>query len=524
MARVSYTTFDGEERTIRLPEQRPVRFGREPSNDVVLRDPKASRIHAQIVFEKGFFVVHDLDSANGTWIDGQRVRIAPLRDGAELRIGSTLIRFSEEMPELEGEGDGATAAAPLRGAVPREEDSQARHAENFDSEPSPRTSPPPPPPAAIDDAPQPSAPAAPSPPPPSANVVARPAAPSEARAQPALERPASAKWSAPVPDEPTRAIPLSQLPVNSPAATRPIELDPVEPDRKTTQRQSVPPVSRPVTFHAPPPPPPAPDEMRTERRPTGSTTAPSTGARGAASAPSLRRMANRQLFIDDFEPGPGESAIRNELDQPLAYFRGIRSATALVAGFVATMIIVTGLAVLAFLLYERAWSAAAAALLITVAFATMVGTAIPRRTVPIWDEPPPSRPALTLTQEPGLPLPRLRFAVVGADGAILAVVSKQVFPSLGRRVWTLSDASGMRELARATEDSLVRSLIGRIIGGSIRVLRTNYTITSPLQTLGTLHRAHGRPGRLLLDLSGDDGSIDRPLLLALALAIVTVER
>ena len=43
-------------------------------------------------------------SANGTYVNSKRVRVAPLTHGAKLRMGNTYGRFSEELPT---EGDGA---------------------------------------------------------------------------------------------------------------------------------------------------------------------------------------------------------------------------------------------------------------------------------------------------------------------------------------------------------------------------------------------------------------------------------
>ena len=464
MARVFYTTAEGEDRSVRLAEHRQVRIGREPSNDLVLRDPKASRVHAQIVFEKGFYVIHDLDSANGTWVEGRRIRVAPLREGAEIRIGNTTIRFSEEVSAMES----STVVAPLRGGADPGDPSPSR------------------------------AEAEPASAPPAAQPIGRPASP---ESEPSGGDPFS--------EGSTRAIPMSRLPATSSApAVAPADL-------MTTQRQPVPEVG---SGAGPAAPDTEPDELRTERGPNEALNRSRTGPR------PHRKLENRQLLIDDLEPGAGESAVRNELDQPLIWFRGPRSAIALLAGFVATMIIVTGVAVVAFLIYEKAWVPAGAAVLITFAFATMVGAAIPLRSVPVWETLPPGRPMLTLVQEKGLPLPQLRFAVLDSEGTVLAVIAKRVFPSLGRRVWRLLDAAGGTELARASEDSFVRSIIGRIIGGSIRVLRTNYEIHARGTRIGTLDRARGRPGRLLLDLSTDDRSVERQLLVALALAIVTVER
>src|SRR5712664_892628 len=79
---------NGTEESYRLQTHRPFTVGRDPGNDIILRDPKVSRHHAEIIFERGFFVVHDLTSANGTYINGKRVRVAPLTHSAKVRMGN----------------------------------------------------------------------------------------------------------------------------------------------------------------------------------------------------------------------------------------------------------------------------------------------------------------------------------------------------------------------------------------------------------------------------------------------------
>ncbi len=98
MAKIFFVGLDGAEKSYRLQTHRPFTLGRDPGNDIILRDPKVSRHHAEIVFERGFFVLHDLASANGTYVNGKRVRVAPLTHGARLRLGNTYGRFSEELP------------------------------------------------------------------------------------------------------------------------------------------------------------------------------------------------------------------------------------------------------------------------------------------------------------------------------------------------------------------------------------------------------------------------------------------
>lgn len=98
MAKINFVGLDGTEKIYRLQTHRPFTVGRDPGNDIILRDPKVSRHHAEIVFERGFFVLHDLASANGSFVNGKRVRVAPLTHGSRLRLGNTMGRFSEEIP------------------------------------------------------------------------------------------------------------------------------------------------------------------------------------------------------------------------------------------------------------------------------------------------------------------------------------------------------------------------------------------------------------------------------------------
>jgi pSer/pThr/pTyr-binding forkhead associated (FHA) protein len=117
MARIFFVGLDGTEKSYRLQTHRPFTVGRDPGNDIILRDPKVSRHHAEIVFERGFFVLHDLASANGTYINGKRIRVAPLTHGAKLRMGNSYGRFSEELP-TEADAPPAPIQEPIPSPVP----------------------------------------------------------------------------------------------------------------------------------------------------------------------------------------------------------------------------------------------------------------------------------------------------------------------------------------------------------------------------------------------------------------------
>jgi phosphoserine phosphatase RsbU/P len=61
----------------------PFRMGRAPDNNLVLRDSRISRNHAQIAFNYGEFVLEDLGSRHGVWVNGQRVEKMRKLDGSE---------------------------------------------------------------------------------------------------------------------------------------------------------------------------------------------------------------------------------------------------------------------------------------------------------------------------------------------------------------------------------------------------------------------------------------------------------
>ncbi len=70
-------------------------IGRNPSTDITLLDDGISREHAIVLFdeETGEFSIEDLQSTNGTRLNGKGVRSSALSDGDEVAIGHTVFRF-----------------------------------------------------------------------------------------------------------------------------------------------------------------------------------------------------------------------------------------------------------------------------------------------------------------------------------------------------------------------------------------------------------------------------------------------
>lgn len=67
--------------------------GRHPDAEIFLDDVTVSRRHAEIARVGTAFTVRDLDSLNGTYLDGQRTAEGALSDGSEIQIGKYRMTF-----------------------------------------------------------------------------------------------------------------------------------------------------------------------------------------------------------------------------------------------------------------------------------------------------------------------------------------------------------------------------------------------------------------------------------------------
>lgn len=73
---------------------RGLTMGRSEQRDIILPDPAASRHHCTVLANHGDYVVRDMGSANGVFVNAKRVREAVLREGDRIRIGNTEFRFT----------------------------------------------------------------------------------------------------------------------------------------------------------------------------------------------------------------------------------------------------------------------------------------------------------------------------------------------------------------------------------------------------------------------------------------------
>ena len=75
-----------------------VSIGRLVSNDICLEDPFVSRLHCVISNEDGQFIIEDLHSANGTYVNGERINACALAEGSLIRIGTSRFEVRLQFP------------------------------------------------------------------------------------------------------------------------------------------------------------------------------------------------------------------------------------------------------------------------------------------------------------------------------------------------------------------------------------------------------------------------------------------
>jgi predicted component of type VI protein secretion system len=96
-----------------------LRLGRNPQADLELADSSVSRDHAQITGKPGRWLLHDLHSRNGTWVNERRIAAGgahPLHHGDRIRCGRLVLQVVLDDP---GPLDPTTGLELLAGSAKR---------------------------------------------------------------------------------------------------------------------------------------------------------------------------------------------------------------------------------------------------------------------------------------------------------------------------------------------------------------------------------------------------------------------
>jgi transcriptional regulator with AAA-type ATPase domain len=75
-------------------------IGRAGTNDLIVADQKASREHAVVSFEEGRYIVEDLNSTNGVYINDKLVHKIILKSGDRIALGDTVLLFTQTEPQI----------------------------------------------------------------------------------------------------------------------------------------------------------------------------------------------------------------------------------------------------------------------------------------------------------------------------------------------------------------------------------------------------------------------------------------
>lgn len=112
MPKISLFVLDGADRGRKYEGlSTPITIGREEGNGVQLNDERISRFHIKIQEDQDMLVLTDLDSTNGTRVNGEQVQLRILRYGDVISLGRSVLRYgtreqiARRLQELRNQGD-----------------------------------------------------------------------------------------------------------------------------------------------------------------------------------------------------------------------------------------------------------------------------------------------------------------------------------------------------------------------------------------------------------------------------------
>ena len=114
----------------RHPLSEICRIGRHPNSDLQIIHATISRSHSLIETTDKGWRIRDLDSLNGTWVNGNPIRETVLKNGDEIRLGNVRMQFIHELPENKTFVAGKLKAFPANTSI-RIRDKTTSHPQMF---------------------------------------------------------------------------------------------------------------------------------------------------------------------------------------------------------------------------------------------------------------------------------------------------------------------------------------------------------------------------------------------------------
>jgi len=105
-------------------DDRGIRLGRDSANDVQLHDTEVSRVHARVRCTERGCTIEDLESSNGTFVNGRKISKQALASGDQIQLGGTLLLFTGQPEEPDSD---LAASVDISATVPDGHQSQIVH-------------------------------------------------------------------------------------------------------------------------------------------------------------------------------------------------------------------------------------------------------------------------------------------------------------------------------------------------------------------------------------------------------------
>jgi hypothetical protein len=105
--------FDGELVGEQALDRERIMIGRKPNNDLPLAHNAVSGSHAMVITIRNDSFLEDLNSTNGTKVNGKSIKKCLLRDGDEIKVAKHVLKYVFEPLELKPEDDGSRRSEKL---------------------------------------------------------------------------------------------------------------------------------------------------------------------------------------------------------------------------------------------------------------------------------------------------------------------------------------------------------------------------------------------------------------------------